>query len=152
MYKLVCTLVTASVLVSGSAYGQNKTNASHDKQSKQQPLRDTQMDNVTAGQSDTSSAGGSIAANNSTVTTNNTGAVNLSGSALNGAAGINIVNSSDSAVANGVNVYDSSLTTQGANGGATVNQGNSITQSAATTATQWLHTRRQQPTDQQQEL
>jgi hypothetical protein len=47
---------------------------------------------------------------------------------LSGASGINIVNSINSSVANGVNVYDSSLTTQGTNGGATVNQGNAIDQ------------------------
>ena len=102
MNKLVCTLVTASVLVSGSAFGQGKTKPATDKQSKQ-PLRDSQMDGVTAG-----SVGGSIAANNSTVTTSDTGAVNLSGSALSGASAINIVNSTNSSVANGVNVYDSS--------------------------------------------
>ena len=85
MNKLVCTLVTASVLVSGAAYGQNKSKTA-------QPLRDNQMDKVTAGSSDPSSgAAGSIAANNSTVNTTTTGAVNLSGSALMGAAGVNIV-------------------------------------------------------------
>src|SRR5258705_6996667 len=76
MNKLVCTLVTASVLVSGSAFGQGKTKSASDKQSKQ-PLRDSQMDSVTAG-----SVGGSIAANNSTVTTSETGAIHLSRSAL----------------------------------------------------------------------
>jgi hypothetical protein len=129
MNKLVCTLVTASALVSGSAFGQGKTKPATDKQSKQ-ALRDSQMDGVTAG-----SVGGSIAGNNSTVTTSDTGAVSLSGSALSGASAINIVNSTNSSVANGVNVYDSSLTTQGANGGSTVNQGNAIDQTTGTKAT-----------------
>jgi len=44
MNKLICTFVTASVLVSGAAYGQNKTKTTHDKQQ----LRDNQMDKVTA--------------------------------------------------------------------------------------------------------
>jgi hypothetical protein len=47
MNKLVCGIVTASVLVSGSAFGQGKTKSATDKQSKQ-PLRDSQ-DGVTAG-------------------------------------------------------------------------------------------------------
>src|ERR1700747_2372280 len=92
MNKLVCTLITASVLVSGSAFGQGKTKSASDKQSKQ-PLRDSQMDSVTAG-----GVGGSIAENNSTVTTSDTGAVSLSGSALSGASAINIVNSTNSSV------------------------------------------------------
>src|SRR5258707_6908371 len=64
MNKLVCILVTASALVSGSAFGQGKTKPATDRQSKQ-PLRDSQMDGVTAG-----SVGGSLAAKNLTVTTN----------------------------------------------------------------------------------
>src|SRR5258708_40233100 len=55
MNKLVCILVTASALVSGSAFGQGKTKPATDRQSKQ-PLRDSQMDGVTAG-----SAGGPVA-------------------------------------------------------------------------------------------
>src|SRR5258707_2248454 len=106
MNKLVCTLVTASALVSGSAFGQGKTKPATDKQSKQ-ALRDSQMDGVTAG-----SVGGSIAANNSTVTTNDNGAVNLSWSALRGASGITIANSTNSSVGNGVNVFATRLTTQ----------------------------------------
>ena len=51
MNKLICTLVTASVLVGGSAYGQNKPKPTNDKQSKQ-ALKDSQMDKVTAGASD----------------------------------------------------------------------------------------------------
>ena len=51
MNKLACTLVTASVLVGGSAYGQNKPKPSNDKQTKQ-ALRDNQLDKITAGASD----------------------------------------------------------------------------------------------------
>lgn len=69
MNKIICTIVTASVLVGGAAYGQNKTKTTHDKQ----PLRDSQMDKVTAAGEENSS----IAANNSTVNENNTGTVNL---------------------------------------------------------------------------
>ena len=73
MNKILCILVTASVLVGGAAYGQNKSNT-------KQPLRDSQMDKVTAAGEENSA----IAANNSTVTENNIGAVNLSGTALAG--------------------------------------------------------------------
>jgi hypothetical protein len=118
MNKLVCTFVAAGILV-GSAFAQNKTT--------KQPLRDSQMDGVTAGSS--------IAIADAAVTTTDTGSVSLSGGALSGATGVNIVNSSDSLVANGVNVYDSSLTNQDSNKGATVNQMNAIKQTQATNAT-----------------
>ncbi|HEY4050756.1 MAG TPA: hypothetical protein VGM27_28145 [Acidobacteriaceae bacterium] len=110
MNKLVRTLVTASVLVSGSAFAQDQAKHASDKQ----PLRDSQMDSVTAGSA--------IAIDAASVTTTDTGSVNLSGTALSGASSVNIVNSSNSLVANGVNIYDSSLTSQDTNSGATVNQ------------------------------
>jgi hypothetical protein len=111
MNKLMCAVVTASVLATGSVFAQSIVKA--DKQ----PLRDSQMDSVTAGSAIAIGAGG-----NATVTTSSTGSVNLSGSSLMGASAVNIVNSSNSFVANGANVFDSSLTTQDSNGGATVNQ------------------------------
>jgi hypothetical protein len=117
MNKVVCTLVTAGVLV-GSAFAQNKTT--------KQPLRDSQMDGVMAGTA--------IAVANAAVTSSDTGAVNLSGSALTGATGVNIVNSSNSLVANGVNVYDNSLTNQESNKGTTVNQMNAVKQTEGTNA------------------
>ena len=131
MNKIICSLVTASVLVGGAAYGQSTS-----KTTQKQPMRDSQMDKVTAGQSEGGDAsGGSIAANNSAVNTTTTGSVNLSGTALMGASGLNIVRSTDSLVANGVNVYDSSLTADNANDGSKVNQSNSIDQSQSTGAT-----------------
>src|SRR5271170_2024599 len=120
MNKMVCTLVTASVLVSGYVYGQNATKPAPAKQTKQQ-LRDAQMDKVTAAGEENSS----IAANNSAVTTSATGTVGLAGSALMGASGVNIVSESDALVSGGVNVYDESGT------GTTVNQSNVITQTEA---------------------
>ena len=117
MNKLVCTLVTAGVLIS-SAFAQSKTT--------KQSLPDSQMDGVTAGSA--------IAVANAAVTSSDTGSVDLNGAALSGASAVNIVNSSDSLVANGVNVYDSSLTTQDSNKGATVNQVNVVKQTEATNA------------------
>jgi hypothetical protein len=122
MNKFVCTLITASVLVSGSAFAQGKAKPATDTQ----PLRDSQMDGVTAGSA--------IAVANATITSSDTGSVSLSGSALSGASGVNIVNSSNSLVANGVNIYDSSLTNQDSNQGAEVNQVNIAKQSEGTNA------------------
>ena len=127
MNKIICTIVTASVLVSGAAYGQSKSKTTHDKQA----MRDSQMDKVTAAGEENSS----VAANNSTVNENNTGTVNLSGTALMGARGINIVSSSDSLVGNGVNIYDSSALSNASTNGTTVSQANTVTQSSGSTAT-----------------
>lgn len=99
MNRVVCALTTALVLVSGAAYGQSTSKASHGKQAKHQPLRDKQIDKVTAAGEEQSA----IAANNSTVTENGTGTGSLSGSALMGASGVNIVSSADAEVANGAN-------------------------------------------------
>jgi hypothetical protein len=118
MNKLVCTFVAVGVLV-GPVFAQSKTT--------KQPLRDSQMDGVTAGSA--------VAIADAAVISTDTGSVSLSGGALSGATGVNIVNSSDSLVANGVNVYDSSLTNQDSNKGATVNQVNAIKQTQATNAT-----------------
>lgn len=120
MNKLVCTLVTASVLVSGSAFAQDKS------ASGKQSLRDNQMDGVTAGSA--------VAIDNASVTSNDAGSVNLSGGALSGAAGVNIVSSSNSLVANGVNVYDNSLANQDVSNGSTIGQKNTLSQSQGTNA------------------
>jgi hypothetical protein len=94
-------------------------------------MRDSQMDKVTAAGEENSA----IAANNSSVTENNTGAVNLSGTALMGASGVNIVNSTDSLVGNGVNIYDSSELSDTSTTGTDVKQKNTITQSSGSSAT-----------------
>ena len=87
MNKVVCSLVTASLLVAGSAaFGQDKAQT-------KQSLRDNQMDGVTAGSA--------IAIDRASVTSQDTGSVSLRGSALSNASGINIVRSSNSLVANG---------------------------------------------------
>src|SRR5271154_6556572 len=122
MNKIICSLVTASVLVSGAAYGQSKPKTTP------QPLRDSQMDKVTAGDSSDPASGGNIAANNSTVTTTTNGTTSLGGSALMGASGVNIVSSTDALVGNGVNVYDSSLTADAKGTGTDVSQSNDISQ------------------------
>ena len=131
MRKLVITLV-AALVVSGTAYGQSKTStAPEKKQTKARALRDNQMDRVTAAGEEQEA----LAANNSHITETNSGTVNLSGSALMGAKGVNIVNESDALVANGVNVYNGSLTTVSNTGSADVDQSNDIDQSSRTEAT-----------------
>src|ERR1700729_1242215 len=127
MNRILCTFVTASVLVSGAAFGQSKPKTTHDKQ----PLRDSQMDKVTAAGEENSA----IAANNSTVTENNTATSNIAGSVLAGATGVNIVNTVDGLVANGVNVYDSSEAADTSTTSTDVHQGNVISQDSASSAT-----------------
>jgi hypothetical protein len=123
MNKLVHIVVVASVLVSGGiAFGQDRTQSTTDKHL----LQDSQMDDVTAGSA--------VAVYGSSVTTSNSAAVSLSGSALSGASGVNIVNESNSLVANGVNVYDSSLTTPTSTSGAAVNQVNTTKQTEGVNA------------------
>lgn len=130
--KLVITLI-AALVVSGTAYGQSKSStAPEKKQSKTRALPDNQMDRVTAAGEEQEA----LAANNSTITETNSGAVNLSGSALMGAKGVNIVNETDALVGNGVNVYNGSTTAVTIpifNG--TVHQDNTIDQSSRTEAT-----------------
>lgn len=118
MNKLAHRLLIASILVSGvTAFGQEKV---------KHVLQESQMDGLTAGSA--------IAVDAANITSNDSAAVNLSGSALSGASAVNIVNSSNSLVANGVNVYDSSLSTQDSTSGAAVNQMNTTKQAEGVNA------------------
>ena len=72
-------------------------------------LDDFKLNQVTAGTDANKSPGGSggaIIGNSSEATINQTGGVDLSGEVQSGAKGLNIVNSAESTVANGVNVWD----------------------------------------------
>jgi hypothetical protein len=66
------------------------------------------LDNVTAGASETETngSGGAIIGNSSEGIINQSGGVNLSGEVQSGAKALNMVNSAESTVANGVNVLD----------------------------------------------
>jgi hypothetical protein len=71
-------------------------------------LDDSILDRITAG-TETSSAGGSggaIIGNSSEASINQTGGIELEGEVQSGASGLNIVNSAESTVANGINVWD----------------------------------------------
>lgn len=72
-------------------------------------LDDLTLNRVTAGTEANTSPGGSggaIIGNSSEATISQTGGVDLSGEVQSGAKGLNIVNSAESTVANGVNIWD----------------------------------------------
>jgi hypothetical protein len=104
----------------------------HGKTKKPHRLADRQLDGITAGDSNAGSSGqdlgGAIVAAGSVATITNSGAVTLEDSTQKGAQVLNLVNSSQSRVANGVNVWDGRLDTQ--NGATTlnVNQDNKVFQ------------------------
>jgi hypothetical protein len=86
MKKVPATLVFTLIIgVSALAYGKSK------------PLADQQMARI--------SAGTAVADGESTATDSHSYEVELSGSSLNGASGVNIVSAADSTVANGVNAW-----------------------------------------------
>jgi hypothetical protein len=74
-------------------------------------LADTSLDGVTAGTADNpvQGSGGAIIGNNSEATLLLTGTLDLRGDAQSGARGLNVVNSSESTVANGVNIWDGQI-------------------------------------------
>jgi len=104
----------------------------HGKTKKPHRLADRQLDQITAGDSDAGSSaqdlGGAIVAAGSEATITGSGAVTLEDSTQKGAQALNLVNASQSRVANGVNVWDGRLDTQ--NGATTlnVNQDNKVFQ------------------------
>ena len=75
------------------------------------PLPDAALDQVTAGSTDNAlqGSGGAIVGNNSEAMLELTGTLNLDGDAQSGASALNLVNSSESTVANGVNIWDGKL-------------------------------------------
>jgi hypothetical protein len=91
-------------------------------------LEDRDLDRVTAGSNDTSGSGGAIIGNSSQATINQTGGVSLSGGAQEGAKALNLVNSAESTVANGVNVWDSAGATEDVDLSVGVSQTNVIDQ------------------------
>jgi hypothetical protein len=101
-------------------------------------LDDGVLDRVTAGE--TTEGGGVIIGNSSDAVANRTTGLDLSGEAQQGARGLNLVNSAESAVANTVNIWDGSAVTITIEDGDTkpvleVNQINQITQEQNQSAT-----------------
>ncbi|HEX6995827.1 MAG TPA: hypothetical protein VF339_16970 [Gammaproteobacteria bacterium] len=97
------------------------------------PLSDAALDLITAGgvENALQGSGGAIVGNNSEATLLLTGTLDLSEEAQSGATALNLVNSSESTVANGVNVWDGKLpdgATPGATGQFQVEQKNVVQQ------------------------
>lgn len=69
-------------------------------------LNDNVLDTVTAGSSESSGSGGAIVGNSSEATIKQTGGVELGGEVQSSAKALNLVNSAESTVANGVNVWE----------------------------------------------
>lgn len=69
-------------------------------------LEDRALDQVTAGETATSGSGGAIIGNSSEATIDQMGGIDLSDEVQMGAKGLNLVNSAESTVANGVNIWD----------------------------------------------
>jgi hypothetical protein len=92
-------------------------------------LGDSVLDQVTAGTDSTSGSGGAIIGNSSEATISQTGGVTLEGEAQSGAKGLNLVNSAESTVANGINIWEVNGTDPGVNDGqAGIEQSNIINQ------------------------
>ncbi len=98
----VFTSILASLVIGGAAVAAP------------QALSDGALDGITAGTANAGSAsGGAIVAHGSDATLTSTGAVELEGEAQSGAKGLNIVNSIESTVANGVNVWNGNIGGEG---------------------------------------
>jgi hypothetical protein len=94
-------------------------------------LNDRLLNKVTAGTDSTVGSGGAIIGNSSEATINQTGGVDLSGEVQALASALNLVNSAESTVANGVNIWDGGAITSGLEGngaGVLLNQSNEISQ------------------------
>ncbi|MGH8308213.1 MAG: hypothetical protein ACRETX_00295 [Steroidobacteraceae bacterium] len=95
-------------------------------------LTDQALDAITAGGDESvQGSGGAVVGNNSEAVLVLTGTLDLSGEAQSGARALNVVNSSESTVANGVNVWDGTLpegAEQGATGTFDVTQENYVQQ------------------------
>jgi ubiquinone biosynthesis protein UbiJ len=97
-------------------------------------LTDRQLDRIAAGSTDydpvsaVQSSGGAIVGNSSTANLTTTGDVTLKDAVQQGARAVNLVNSAESGVANGVNVWDGRVDTQMTATKLDVGQANAIVQ------------------------
>lgn len=107
-------------------------------------LVDDVMDRVTAGQ--TNYSGGAVIGNNAASIINNRFSLGLSGQAQSGARGLNLVNSTESAVANTINIWEGNVVTLSAEDANTmpvleINQINQVSQQQVQSATLSGYTR-----------
>ncbi len=115
VYLLVGALVLAH---GGQAFGQTR------------PLTDVQMARITAGHTEAGGErrSGVIVGNSSTATLRPTAIIDLKGSAQQGSRALNMVNSAQSSVANGINVWDGRLAGMAAGAQFNVGQANLVFQ------------------------
>lgn len=103
-------------------------------------LTDQQLERIAAGSTDYHSgqavqaSGGVIVGNSSAAKIDNAGDVAINDGVQQGVAAVNLVNSAQSSVANGVNVWDGRLESQSAATNLDVQQSNSIAQDQSRTA------------------
>ena len=97
-------------------------------------LTDRQMEQVAAGSTDydvgdaVQGSGGAIVGNSSTASISTSGAVTIGDSVQTGARAVNLVNSAESGVANGVNIWDGSVDVETSATQLDVQQSNAILQ------------------------
>lgn len=103
-------------------------------------LTDRQLDRIVAGSTDydplsaVQSSGGAIVGNSSTANLTTTGSVTLANAVQQDARAVNLVNSAESGVANGVNVWDGRVDAQSAATRLDVVQSNAIVQDQSRSA------------------
>ena len=125
--RVLCAALVLSLSCAGMAFGQEAAKAKRPHR-----LADIQLDRITAGDSGAGSSsediGGTIVAGGSQATITNTGGVTLEGGAQSGAQALNLVNATQSRVANGVNVWDGQLDSHDAATELKVQQSNQVFQ------------------------
>ena len=94
------------------------------------PLSTADLDRLTAGSADyLSASGGAVVGNDSSADISSLGTVTLDSEAQEAARALNIVNSSESTVANGLNIWDGQLNVEaGGSGVRSIEQSNNISQ------------------------
>jgi len=93
------------------------------------PMSIAEMDRVTAGGAEQQSAsGGAVVGNDSTASISSLGTVTLDSQAQEAAKALNLVNSSESTVANGLNIWDGKAAAEVAGPTTSIDQTNSVTQ------------------------
>ena len=125
--RVLCMAVGVLLSCAGMAAAQD-----HGKVKKPHRLADKQLDRITAGDSDAGNSGedlgGAIVASGSEAMLTNSAGITLEDGTQQGAQALNLVNSSQSRVANGVNVWDGRLDTQSEATKLNVEQGNQVFQ------------------------
>ncbi|HKU27548.1 MAG TPA: hypothetical protein VJQ54_18900, partial [Candidatus Sulfotelmatobacter sp.] len=127
MYPRYRLLLLFALLACTAAFGADKN---HKKT--QKVLSDKQLDSITAGtDTGSNSLSGTIVAGNASATQSTKGDVSLSDGAEAETKALNLVNAADSAVGNGVNVWDGQMKDQSAATVLKVDQNNLITQNGS---------------------